>query len=96
MSYSLKYLQEVQQDIKNAYDWYESRRSGLGDEFVQTIEQLLDRIAKNPFAFPPEEGCHKAVLARFPFNVYFEIQDSEITIIAVFHTAQDPDIWKQR
>lgn len=97
MNYSFKYLQEVHKDIEDAYAWYEVRRTGLGDEFVEAVEQMIDRIAKGPLAFPDEEaGRRKAVLSRFPFNIYFEVHQSEIIIVAVFHTAQQEDTWKRR
>lgn len=97
MTYSLRYLREVHQDIEDAYTWYETRRVGLGDEFVEAVEQMIGRIAKGPLAFPDEEaGRRKAVLSRFPFNIYFEVHEPEIIIVAVFHTAQQEDTWKRR
>jgi plasmid stabilization system protein ParE len=97
MTYSLSLLREVHQDIEDAYTWYEARRTGLGNEFLEAVEHMLDRIAKGPLAFPKEEADRrKAVLSRFPFSIYFEVHNPEVIIIAVFHTAQREDTWKRR
>jgi hypothetical protein len=33
-------------EIDEAYLWYESRRSGLGEEFLADVKQTLDRICE--------------------------------------------------
>jgi len=35
-------------------------------------------------------------LKRFSNGVYFKIYDTEISIIAILHTSQNPEIWAKR
>jgi hypothetical protein len=35
-------------DIAEAREWYEARRSGLGEELLLSIEEALDRIREMP------------------------------------------------
>ncbi len=36
-------------DIDEAFLWYESQRTGLGNEFLLAAEAMLDAIAEHPF-----------------------------------------------
>lgn len=84
-------------DIIAAYLWYEKQRTGLGDEFINEIDSIYNRIISNPFQFPKiKRNYRKAVIRRFPFNVIFIIEEKIIFILAVFHANRNPDIWKKR
>jgi len=43
---------EAEQDIAEAYAWYESRRIGLGEEFLSCVEACLERSAVHPRCMP--------------------------------------------
>ena len=34
-------------DIKDAYEWYEAQRKGLGEGFLLCIEEALSRASRN-------------------------------------------------
>jgi plasmid stabilization system protein ParE len=38
----------------------------------------------------------RALLRRFPYGIFFEIERAEIMIYAVFHGARDPKRWRRR
>jgi hypothetical protein len=44
MSYNLSIRLEAIVDIKSAYDWYEDKRIGLGEEFILEIEECYNPI----------------------------------------------------
>ncbi len=51
-------------DLRDARDWYEAQRTGLGREFGDVIAATLDRIAPHPEAYPDVLGSlRRAVLA---------------------------------
>lgn len=39
-------------DIEDAYRWYESRRPGLGEEFLLALHSTRDRVLEHPEAYP--------------------------------------------
>jgi hypothetical protein len=39
---------EAEQDIAEAYTWYEGRRTGLGEEFLSYVEACLEAIRRTP------------------------------------------------
>lgn len=54
---------EAEQDITEAYDWYERQRVGLGERFLTSLAEALDRIAEGPQAYPVvERGVRRALL----------------------------------
>jgi len=52
MSYILEITEEARLDIQETVEWYDSRRIGLGDEFLLSLEATLSSLQKNPFQHP--------------------------------------------
>jgi hypothetical protein len=44
----LSYHRAVQRETDDACIWYDERKEGLGDEFFQELESVLEKIAQNP------------------------------------------------
>jgi plasmid stabilization system protein ParE len=38
----------------------------------------------------------RALVRRFPYAVFYEVEPERIVVYAVFHCSQDPDKWKAR
>ena len=41
MTRPLVFHPDVEDEVREAYRWYESRQSGLGDDFLAALEELL-------------------------------------------------------
>jgi hypothetical protein len=39
----LRFRGEVADDLSSAWDWYEARKPGLGDEFLAAVARCTDR-----------------------------------------------------
>jgi hypothetical protein len=39
---------EAEQDIAEAYEWYEGKRFGLGEEFLSRVDACIQGILRNP------------------------------------------------
>ena len=39
----------AQLDIQEVYEWYETGKTGLGEEFLDSFEDTLSKIERNPF-----------------------------------------------
>lgn len=84
-------------DIAEAFEWYEERGTGLGHEFMRSLRVTLSSIQRSPVRYPVAEGdIRKALLARFPYVVYFVVLDHRVSVIAVMHTHRDPRRWSGR
>jgi plasmid stabilization system protein ParE len=77
--------------------WYESQRSRLGHEFLDAAEELFARISENPLQFPIlYRGTRRALLPRFPFGVFFRVQEHTVVVLAVMHASRSPNRWRDR
>lgn len=66
-------------------------------EFMDSIDEALSRVVRNPHLYPlVYRTLRRAVVRRFPFALFFEVVADEIQVIAVFHSRRDPEIWKER
>ena len=50
MAYQVLILPEAEQDLEDAYNWYEEQNTGLGSEFIRVVDASLSTIQRNPFA----------------------------------------------
>lgn len=88
---------EAGAEIKAVYRWYESQQPGLGREFRLALDAAVSRIQRAPERFRiASEPFHRALVRRFPFEVFYEFDDQRVVIHLVFHTSQDPSKWRQR
>ena len=88
---------EAEQDVADAYAWYESRRPGLGEEFLGSVDACIEAIRRMPemHAFA-HETYRRALVRRFPYAVFYEYAHGMVTVYCVFHTSRDPQKWRQR
>lgn len=88
---------EVEQDLAEAYAWYESRRFGLGEEFLSSVDACVEAICRTPEMHSiVHENYRRALVRRFPYVVFYEYAAGTVTIYCVFHTSRDPNKWRQR
>ena len=79
----LHLLAEAQEDAGSIAQWYESKRDGLGQEFLDVLDSALDEIAGAPLRFAKLESVEtdreirRKILPRFPYLVVFEIREDD-------------------
>jgi plasmid stabilization system protein ParE len=87
----------AEQELREAFDWYEQRRVGLGGQFEEEVDRTVARVQDNPLAFPRVHGpLHRALMRRFPYALFYLIVPNKIIIVSVFHGRRDPKIWQSR
>jgi hypothetical protein len=52
MAAELTLAPEAEQDVAEAYAWYESRRPGLGEEFLSCVDACIEAIRRTPDLYP--------------------------------------------
>jgi plasmid stabilization system protein ParE len=93
---------EAQSEIAEAFDWYQERAEGLGDEFVRVLDACLSSILRQPLAYPiVHRNARRALLRRFPYSILYIIEAQEdnletIFVLACFHIRRDPRQWQKR
>ena len=88
---------EAQHDLAEARAWYELRRQGLGDELLDGVEEILEGVSANPFLYAKvHRDLRIALVKRFPYLVVYRVDETQITVAAVYHTRRNPRGWKRR
>ena len=91
MIYGLHFLPEVEEDVFSAYEWYEEKALGLGEEFLRIFYAYAGSIPQNPLLYPKvHREFRRCLLIRFPYAVYFRIVDNTIIVYGLFHCARNP------
>ena len=85
-------------EFDDAVAWYESERSGLGEEFKLEVKSALQRAMSNPELFQKVHGrARKIRLQRFKkYVIYFAIKDDVFSVLSVFHGARNPHKLRRR
>lgn len=90
-------LPEAEQDVAQAYIWYEERETGLGEEFLRCVDACIQLVRRNPKIYQTvHESYRRGVVRRFPYVVFYEDSDTTIVVYAVFHCSQDAKKWRSR
>ena len=94
MSSSVRFKPSADRDVESAFVWYEERRPGLGDEFLEEVDAAVARIAQNCRAHQVVRGrIRRAVVHRFPYLIFYVIEPQEIVVLGCMHASRDPESW---
>ena len=84
-------------DIQSTFEWYESQRPGLGDEFLVSLRERLETVRSFPEAFPVlYRDVRRAVVSRFTYVVFYVVRPTRVAVLAVLHQSRNPEIWPRR
>ena len=97
MRYRVVIRPEAENDVKEAFSWYEDKRQGLGYDFLLQVDAGLRFIERNPKIFPSEhKGTRKYLIKRFPYKIVYLIEEERIVVLAVIHGRRNPKSTKER
>jgi plasmid stabilization system protein ParE len=95
--YRLEAEAAVELDVEAAFEWYEAEEPNLGFEFLEQLRTAYQHIREHPLAYQElRSGIRRALIRQFPYAIYFAIESETIIILAVLHTARDPEEWQHR
>jgi toxin ParE1/3/4 len=91
---SVKFVAEAGDEFRDAVDWYESKTNGLGFRFTDEIDSTIERIRLNPELYPSvAEDIRKIQVNKFPFSIFYTIQDDLLVVLRLFHNKRKPIEW---
>ena len=91
-----RFASTAELELKEAMEFYESAREGLGAEFLAEVEATANLIESFPLAWtslsPRTRRCRTH---RFPYGLFYQIRRDEILIVSVMDLRRDPKRWEQ-
>lgn len=94
MSFTIELSHEAIEDIDAGFNYYNDASYGLGYEFINVIDNYLNRISKLPTASAIRyENIRVKPIEIFPFTIHYTIQENAtVLILRIFNTWQKP-LW---
>lgn len=73
MKFAVEIKEEALSEMQDAYDYYEEQKAGLGERFLDNLDDYLERIRKNPLHFQARRKPYReAFIKTFPFLIYMK------------------------
>jgi plasmid stabilization system protein ParE len=95
----LHVLPEAEEELAAAATWYESKRAGLGVALLVTVDRAFEEICDAPTShalWRADRSYRRKVLKRFPYVVFFQMNDDAALVVAVAHAKCRPGYWVGR
>ncbi len=95
----LRVAPEDEDELAATAEWYEERRAGLGVELVAIVDRAFEEVLAAPLSYArwrPDRPYRKKLVKRFPYVIFFTVEDDVVTVIAVAHAKRRPGYWVGR
>lgn len=85
-------LEDAAGDLESGAQFYESCETGVGDYFFDSILSDLDSLVLFAGVHPIYFGFHRMLSKRFPFGIYYEVEDDVVYVYAILDLRRNP-LW---
>ena len=90
MNWQVTLRSAAQADHRQARDWYDLRREGLGNEFLLAVADAMLALEQMPQRQPFYYRDFRRVLTdRFPYKIFYRIEGQAVIVFRVLHAARD-------
>jgi len=91
VSFRTRLRPELLNDAAAAFAWYQEKSEGLGYEFFRAFFAAVARVKRNPALFRKAySDFRRVLLRRFPYCLYYRIENETIIFFLLFHSARNP------
>lgn len=92
----IKILEEAEKDIALGMSFYESQKDGLGKYFLDSIVSDIESLHIYAGIHVVIADYFRLLSKRFPFSIYYKINDDVIYIYAILDCRQNPNRVEKR
>jgi hypothetical protein len=89
---TIRMLEQAGRDVIKGFHFYERQATGLGKYFLNSIYSDIDPPliyhGIHPIKF---DGYHCILSKRFPFGIYYTIEENTIYVQAILDCRQNPE-----
>jgi len=91
----IKILDEAQEDLVEGFHFYENQETGLGSYFLDCLFSDIDSLLLFSGIHQVVYGYHRCLSKRFPFAIYYDVEEELIRVHAVLDCRRSP-AWIRR
>jgi toxin ParE1/3/4 len=77
-------------DVREAWLWYESQRTGLGDELLIDIRAAIRRLESDPERRPfYYRDFRRQLTRRFPYKLFYRVEGDRVIVFRILHAKRE-------
>ena len=84
-------LEEATRDLADGYRFYERQTEGLGDYFLDSLWSDIHSLRLYAGVHAVFYGYHRMLSRRFPFAIYYRVENGMARVRAVLGCRQHPE-----
>ena len=93
----LKILDQAEADLIEGFHFYENQQAGIGNYFLANLYADIESLRLyGGIHLKPYKQYHRLLSKRFPFAVFYTVDDETVFIHAVLDCRRDPAWLRQR
>ena len=87
----IRILASVSRDLIEGYRFYEKQAAGIGAYFLDSLYSDIDSLMISAGMHSVHFGkYHRLLSKRFPFAIYYRIEDQSVLVYAVLDCRRNP------
>jgi toxin ParE1/3/4 len=92
-----QFIGRAREEMVRAAERYERERVGLGADFLDEVQHVIDAARVHPSSGTPlVRGTRRLLVRRFPYSVVFREEAESILVVAVAHHRRRSGYWSRR
>ena len=92
----IRLLESALRDLAEGSDFYEQRSPGLGQYFLDSLAADLRSLQIYAGIHEVVRGFHRALSERFPYAIYYSVQNDQVSVYAILDCRRDPRTIERR
>jgi len=91
VTYEVSFTDGALSDLRAAQAWYENKVPGLGARFTESVLRQAKSLEHMPEKYRlATEDIHLCSVPKFPFELYYKIEEKQVVVLVVHAVRQDP------
>ena len=95
-SVRVRILPSAKKDLRRGVRFYEMQEQGLGGYFLDALSADIDSLQILAGIHPMRREHHRFLADRFPFWVYYRLEEDTAYVVAVLDARQHPAMIERR
>lgn len=86
----IKLLSSALDDLSEGCSFYEKQGEGLGEYFLDSLFSDIDSLTLYGGINPKFFGYHRMLSKRFPYAIYYKLEEESVVVWRVLDLRRDP------